>query len=80
MMRGDLADQYHRLNPEDQKAFSRWLWANTVVGAVLLAGLIVLAAKLSGDDSAATAQNAPTSAGATKSASSSSTLRRGAGD
>jgi hypothetical protein len=67
MMRGDITDQYHQLKPEDQKAFNRWLWANTIVGAVLLAGLIAIASKYSGDGSETTAQNATTSSGPTKS-------------
>jgi hypothetical protein len=63
MMRGDIPDQYRRLNPEDQKAFNRWLWSNAIVGAILLAGLIAIASKYSGDDSVATtAQKVTTSA------------------
>jgi hypothetical protein len=57
-MRGEFINKYQRLNSEDQKAFRRWLWANTVVGAILLTGLIVLASKLPGDGSGATARNA----------------------
>ena len=57
-MRGEFINEYQKLNSEDQKAFRRWLWANTVVGAILLAGLIALALKLPGDQSGATAQNA----------------------
>jgi hypothetical protein len=74
MMRGDIIDQYPRLNLEDQKAFSRWLWANTIVGAILLTGLIVLVSKFSSDQSVATAQNSSTIA--TKSASTKATLKR----
>jgi hypothetical protein len=55
-MRGEIIYEYQKLNSEDQKVFRRWLWANTVVGAVLLTGLITLAYK--GDESVATAQNA----------------------
>jgi hypothetical protein len=55
-MRGEIINEYQRLNLEDQKTFRRWLWANTVVGAILLTGLIALA--LQGDESGATAQNA----------------------
>ena len=47
-----------KLNSEDQKTFRRWLWANTVVGAILLAGLIALAVNVPGDKSEATAQHA----------------------
>ena len=57
-MRGEFINEYQRLNSEDQKTFRRWLWANTVVGAILLAGLIALALKLPGDQSRATAQHA----------------------
>ena len=57
-MRGEIINEYQKLNSEDQKTFRRWLWANTVVGAILLSGLIVLACKSSGDRSEATAQNA----------------------
>jgi hypothetical protein len=56
-MRGELIIEYRKLNSEDQKTFRRWLWANTVVGAVLLAGLIALASKFPGDESGATAQH-----------------------
>jgi putative tryptophan/tyrosine transport system substrate-binding protein len=52
-MRGERINEYQRLNSEDQKAFRRWLWANAVVGAILLTGLIVLASKFSGDESGA---------------------------
>jgi hypothetical protein len=57
-MRGEIINEYQRLNSEDQKAFRRWLWANAVVGAILLTGLIALAFKLPGDESGATAQKA----------------------
>ena len=57
-MRGEFINEYQKLNSEDQKTFRRWLWANTVVGAILLTGLIALA--LQGDQSGATAQNATT--------------------
>jgi hypothetical protein len=56
-MRADI-NEYRKLNSEDQKEFRCWLWANTVVGAILLAGLIALGSKLPGDESGATAQNA----------------------
>ena len=55
-MRGEIIYEYQRLNSEDQTAFRRFLWANTVVGAILLTGLIAVA--LQGDESGATAQNA----------------------
>ena len=44
-MRGEIINEYQKLNSKDQKAFRRWLWANTVVGAILLTGLIVLTSK-----------------------------------
>jgi hypothetical protein len=58
-MRGEFINEYQKLNSEDQKTFRHWLWANTVVGAVLLTGLIalVLTSKPS-DESGATAQSA----------------------
>jgi hypothetical protein len=55
-MRGEIINEYQKLDSADQKAFRRWLWANAVVGAILLTGLIALA--LQGDESGATAQNA----------------------
>jgi hypothetical protein len=60
-MRGEIINQYQKLNSEDQKTFRRWLWANTVVGAILLTGLIAVAvtSKLPGDESGATAKSAP---------------------
>jgi len=57
-MRGEIIYEYEKLNPDDQKVFRRWLWANTVVGAIMLAGLITLATKFPGEESGATAQNA----------------------
>src|SRR5215470_4854925 len=56
-MRGEMINEYQKLNSEDQKTFRRWLWANTVVGAILLAGLIALASKFPSEE-VATAQNA----------------------
>ena len=57
-MRGEMINEYQKLNSEDQKTIRRWLWANAVVVAILLTGLIALA--LQGDESGATAQNATT--------------------
>jgi hypothetical protein len=57
-MRGDIIYQYQKLNSEDQKTFRRWYWANAVVGAILLTGLIALAS-FPGNRSEATAQNKP---------------------
>jgi hypothetical protein len=56
-MRGEDIYRYQKLNSEDKKAFHRFLWANTVVGVILLAGLIALAVKLPGDQSGATARS-----------------------
>ncbi len=55
-MRGEMINEYRKLNSDDQKEFRRWLWANAVVGAILLTGLIAVA--LQGDESGAIAQNA----------------------
>jgi hypothetical protein len=57
-MRGEIINEYQKLNAEDQKAFRRFLWTNTVVGAILLAGLIVLAVNVAGDKSESTDQHA----------------------
>jgi len=57
-MRGEIINEYRKLNSEDQKAFRRFLWANAVIGAILLAGLIALAVNVPGDKSEATAQHA----------------------
>jgi hypothetical protein len=57
-MRGEIIYPYQKLNSADQKVFRRWLWANTIVGAILLAGLIALAVNVPGDKSEATAQHA----------------------
>jgi len=57
-MRGEFINEYQKLNSEEQETFRRWLWANTVIGAILLAGLIELALKVPGDEPAATAQHA----------------------
>jgi hypothetical protein len=47
-MRGEILYEYEKLNSDDQKVFGRWLWANTVVGAILLTGLIALTSKFPG--------------------------------
>ena len=57
-MRGEIIYEYHKLSPEDQKTVRRWLWANTVVGAILLAGLIALAVNVPGGKSETTDQHA----------------------
>jgi hypothetical protein len=56
-MRGEIINEYQKLNSKDQKTFRRWLWANAVFIAILLTGLIALALH-QGDESGATAQNA----------------------
>jgi hypothetical protein len=56
-MRGEIINEYQKLNLENQKAFRAWLSANAVIGAILLAGLIALAS-FPGKESEATAQNA----------------------
>jgi hypothetical protein len=50
-MRGEMINEYLRLNSENQKTFRRWLWANAVVLAILLTGLMVLVSKFPGDQS-----------------------------
>ena len=62
MMTRETINEYRKLNSEEQKVFRRWLWANTVVGAILLTGLIVLGSKVPGDQSVAIASNARMSA------------------
>ena len=57
-MRGEIINEYRKLNSEDQKAFRRFLWVNAAIGAILLAGLIALAVNVPGDKSEATAQHA----------------------
>ena len=56
-MRGEIIYEYQKLNSADQKAVRRYLWANAVVGAILLSGLIVVASKFSGDELGLTAEN-----------------------
>jgi hypothetical protein len=57
-MRGEIFNQYEKLNSEDQKVFRRWLWVNAVIGAILLAGLIGLAVNVPDDKSETTDQHA----------------------
>jgi hypothetical protein len=56
-MRGEIINEYQKLNSEDQKVFRCWLWANAVVGAILLAELIAIAS-FPGNESGATDENA----------------------
>ena len=58
MLDRETINEYRKLNSEEQKVLRRWLWGNAIVGATLLAALIVLATKVPGDKSEATAQNA----------------------
>ena len=55
-MRGEIINEHRKLNLEDQKAFRRWLWTNTIVGGILVAGLIALTSKSTGDGSVSIAQ------------------------
>jgi hypothetical protein len=57
-MRGEIFNQYEKLNLEDQKVFRRWLWVNAVIGAIFLAGLIALAVNVPDDKSETTDQHA----------------------
>jgi hypothetical protein len=57
-MGGGIGNEYQKLNPEDQKTFRRWLWANAIVVVLLLAGLIALGLKVPGDESGGAAQHA----------------------
>ncbi len=40
MTRGQIMEEYRRLNSEDRGTFQSWLVANTVVGALALFALI----------------------------------------
>jgi hypothetical protein len=55
-MRREIINEYRKLNSEDQKVFHRWLWTNTIVGAILLAGLIALTFKFTSDETVSIAQ------------------------
>jgi hypothetical protein len=56
-MRGEFINKYQKLNPEDQKAFRRFLWINAAVVTILLAGLIALAVNVPGDKPETAAHN-----------------------
>jgi hypothetical protein len=43
MVRRKIADEYRRMNLNDQSAFRRWLVINTVVGAISFFALIAIA-------------------------------------
>jgi hypothetical protein len=55
-MRGEIINEYQKLNSEDQKAFSSLALGQCCCRSDMLTGLIALA--LQGDQSGATAQNA----------------------
>jgi hypothetical protein len=58
-MRGEIINEYQKLNSADQKTFRRWIWVNAVTLAILLTGVIALAlASKPGDESGAAAQSA----------------------
>jgi hypothetical protein len=40
MIRGQMMDEYRRLNSEERGTFRSWLIANTVVGALALFALL----------------------------------------
>jgi hypothetical protein len=42
MIRGETAGDYRQLNPRDRAAFQRWMFVNTVVGAVAVMALIAV--------------------------------------
>jgi hypothetical protein len=46
-----IADEYRRMNLDDQSTFRRWLVSNTLVGAISLFGLIAIASIFSGGES-----------------------------
>jgi hypothetical protein len=58
---GNDLNEYRRLNLEDSATFWRWLWANTIVGALSLFALIAVAS-LPGGDTATTAKMASSAA------------------
>jgi hypothetical protein len=51
MVRRKIADEYSRMNLDDQSTFRRWLVSNTVVGAISLFALIGIASIFSGGES-----------------------------
>jgi hypothetical protein len=51
MVRREAADEYRRMNLDDQSAFRQWLVINTVVGAISLFALIAIASIFSGRES-----------------------------
>jgi len=57
-MRGEMINEYQKLNSEDQKTFRRWFWIYAVYGAMFLTGLIALALNVPGDKSETTDQHA----------------------
>jgi hypothetical protein len=51
MIRGEIIDEYRRMNSEDRAAFHGWLKINTVVGVISLLTLIVVTSIFSGENS-----------------------------
>jgi len=56
MTRGEIINEYRRMNSEDRMAFRRWLMVNTVVGALCVFTLIAVTSIFSGGSSVDTAQ------------------------
>jgi hypothetical protein len=58
MTRGEMMDEYRRMNSADRKGFQRWLVTNTIVGALAIVALIVVTSVYSekNQDSAAVAK------------------------
>jgi hypothetical protein len=58
MTRGEIIDEYRRMNSGDRTAFRRWMMTNTAVGAISLIALIAITSMFSGGGSSpVTAQN-----------------------
>ena len=58
MTKGEIMDEYRRLNATDRSAFRRWLIVNMVAGALVVSALIAVTSVYSGADSGtASAQN-----------------------
>ncbi len=51
MTRGEIVDEYRRMNSGDRTAFRRWLLTNTAVGAVAVIALIAITSLFSGSGS-----------------------------
>jgi len=55
MTRGQIMEEYRRLNSEERGTFQSWLIANTVVGALALFSVIAAIALVNSGDGATTA-------------------------